>query len=159
EPYSKAPLTLKLDSDGPVAHKMLGSKKDKNCNIKLNQKWSDFISTCVKVADADSDNQTNYNKLIGGHLHDLTNWVFSTGQFGGVNGVNLDYTTTNADPFFFITDDALPTDADVSTSFIFDTRASSTVTNDLDSTGAPDLHGSGAVVFEYLKSVQKEINS
>ncbi|MGZ3421165.1 MAG: hypothetical protein ACXVEE_25040 [Polyangiales bacterium] len=162
EPYSKAPLTLKLDADGPIAQIKLGSKKDKNCDIKLRQKWSDFIANCVKVADADSDNQTNYNKLVGGHLHDLTTWVFSTGQFGGVNGVNLDYSTSNTDPFFFITDKDLPTNDDVATAFIFDTRASSTVTNDLADPTDPssaDLHGSGAVVYEYLKSVQNEINS
>lgn len=163
EPYSKAPLNLKIDAEGPTAHAMLGSKKDKDCTIKLGQKWGDFISNCVKVADAPSDNDTNFNKLIGGRIHDLQTWIFSTGQFGGVNGVNLDYTTSNPDPFFFVKDADLPQNDDISSAFIFDTRASSTVLNDIGTatvsgSAGLDNHGSGLVIYEFLKATQAEIN-
>ena len=159
EPYSSAPLTLKIDAEGPVAEMMVGPAANIDCRITLGLTWSDFLANCINVAGNATDNTTNYNKLIGGRLHDLTHWVFSTGQWGGIAGVNINYSSSSNDPNFYIGDHDLPQPADTATSFIFDVRASSQVSNDIDGSGNLDFHGTSRVVLEYLRTAQATINS
>jgi hypothetical protein len=150
-PYSNAPMTVKIDAEGPFAKTVLGTgANQKTCNIKLGQTWADMLSTCVNITGDPTLDKQNFNKLVGGRIHTLDDIFFN------VVGVNQNV-TLQKDTFDYVKDTDLPADTDTPTEWIFDVRARGGVANDLNAAGSRDNHGSSLVMLEYLRLAQNEL--
>ena len=150
EPYSNAPMTIKIDAEGPVAHQMLGPQNASDCSIKLGTTFKSFVDNCVNVSGDPAEDRQNFAKLVGGRVHDFDNLFFS------VIGVNTDF-TLKKDTYSVVQDSDLPAADDQATEWIFDVRAKGAVANDIDMTGKLDNHGTGLVFREYARLVQEDL--
>jgi hypothetical protein len=159
EPYSNAPVVLKLDWDGPTAHTMLGPglSPSVDCTLRLGQTFGDLVDHCVRVANDAKIDEQNYNKLVGGRTHDLEAFSFN------VIGVNQNFARLSPDSFdgagapIFLKDTDVPDRADVAVDWTFDVRAQGAVQNDLGPGGDLDMHGTGLVFREYARLVQADL--
>ncbi len=149
EPYSNAPMELKLDAEGPVAAAVLGPN-NKNCAIRLGTTFQEFTDNCVNVSGDASIDKQNYAKLIGGRVHSFDDIYFN------VVGVNNNF-TLKKDRFDVVKDSDLPAADDRVTEWIFDVRAKGAVANDLDVDGVSDQHGTGLVYREFARLAQNAI--
>jgi hypothetical protein len=164
EPYSGNPNLLKIDKEGPVAERLLGpANAQKDCTLKLGIAYADLLSNCVQVTGNQAIDTQNLNKLLGGRTHDLENYSFN------VVGIDQNFQKNSGKgtvpPSFdgngkpiIILDDDVPANDDLGNDWTFDVRAAGAVANDFDATGNLDLHGTGAVMREYAKMVQADLN-
>jgi len=101
-PYSNAPMTIKIDAEGPLARQTLGTGANaKDCNIKLGQSWKDMLATCVNITGDQTLDKQNFNKLVGGRIHTLDDIFFN------VVGVNQNVTVQKA-TYDYVKDTDLP---------------------------------------------------
>jgi len=157
EPYSNLPVTLKIDTVGPIAQGKVGPLDTKNqptdptCTLQLGGTYGDFLKSCVNVSGNPDTDKINLAKFVGGRTHTLEDFSFT------VIGVNQNFTHVQGD-FDYIRDSDLPSNDSVATNWTFDVRAKGAVSNDLAADGSTDLHGTGLVYAEYARLVQNAIN-
>lgn len=156
-PFTLGRPELKLDAVGPTTSiKGLGAspgKPGKDCTISLGMTWQALLDGCVNVTGDAKKDALNYNKLTGNITHDAETFVFDS------SGVDVDFVSSALGPFDVLRDQDRPVPGDKAARLTFDANTLGHFANDWsadDSTN--DLHGSGAVYFEYAKLVQAEIN-
>ncbi len=153
-PYTLGAPLLKLDADGPTTIiDKLGPDGKKVCDLKLGMVWSDFLGNCVKTTGDAAKDQITYNKLTGNITHDAELFLFDT------SGVDLNFKSTTLQPYGVVLDAARPVDPDPAVEVTFDANTLGHFKNDWSDDGlTQDLHGSGAVYYEYARLVQEGIN-
>ena len=152
EPYSKAPETLKIDVDGPIATAKVGDQS-LTCNINIGQTYQDFLANCINVwSSANSTlNTLDLNKLQGGRSHDYENILFN------VVGVNTNFSlTSHLGPFDVVQDTDLPQPTDFATDWYFDVRASANLYNEVN--GYVGLLGTSLIQREFARLAQDDID-
>ncbi len=153
-PYSNAPMTVKIDAEGPIAQQGLGAGGAKNCEIKLGQTWQAMLDNCVNITGDQTLDKQNFNKLVGGHTHTLDDIFFN------VVGVNQNITVQKS-TYDYVKDTDLPAPTDITTEWIFDVRARGLNSNEYKggvvSTKNLDVHGTGLVFREYARLSQAEL--
>ncbi len=153
-PYTLGAPELKLDADGPTTViTKLGADGSKVCNLKLGMTWADFLGNCVRTTGIQAKDDVTYNKLTGNIMHDAEVFIFDT------SGVDLNFKSSTLGPFSVVLDAARPVDADTAVEVTFDANTLGHLKNDWSADDSVnDLHGSGAVYFEYARLVQQGIN-
>ena len=162
-PNSTLPMTLSLGMQGPYTPLTPGSPAP-NCQQEVGQSWKDYLTNCIQTSTDAKTNTINFNKLTGGHAHNLEEITFN------VVGVNEDFALspgslsnaplpngTNLGTYGVVTDTQIPLDGDLSTEWYFDVRAFGTPTNELTSAKKNELVGSALVVREYQRLAENEL--
>jgi hypothetical protein len=154
-PFSSAAITLKLDSagEGPSADVPNVGGTGKNCHYVLNQKFSDFDSTCVEPFPAAMADQNTIakNKLFGAMAHSDERYEFD------IVGVDPQFAGSSLPPNKVIGDMDRPGPDDLSFEFRIDQYAIGRIANDYtnnDTTMAKDWHGNGLITLEWANLVQ-----
>lgn len=151
-PYTLASTEMKLDAEGPIA-KISGLGGNKTCKIELGMTWKDFLANCVNVTGKKEIDDVTYAKLIGNIAHDAETFLFDT------SGIDLNFISTTIGQFEVLLDADRPKDGDKANSLTIDAATLGVYANDYTADGkTQDLHGTGAVYFEYARLVQQELN-
>ncbi len=150
-PYYSSSVSLKLDQEGPVAAAGTAGVAKAPCTLKMGLKYSDFLSDCIQVNGDATKDQAALNMLLAGLSHNTERFFFDA---QGVD-VNFDDNTLANDAI--ITDSSQPHPADYATEFDVDQDTGGIFTNDYDTKGNQDLHGTGAVYKEYARLVRQKL--
>ena len=153
-PYTLGAPELKLDAEGPTTTvDKLGPDGKKVCKVQLGISWDDFMTNCVNTTGQKDKDDVTYNKLMGNIYHDAELFVFDT------SGVDVNFKSTALKPMEVVLDSARPVGADRAVEVTFDANTLGHLKNDWSADDSvKDLHGSGAVYFEYARLVQAGIN-
>ncbi len=156
-PFTLGRPELKLDAQGPrTSIKGLGatgSNPGKDCVISLGMTWQTMLDTCVNVTGDATKDKLNYNKLTGNISHDAETFIFDS------SGVDVDFLSSQVAQFDVVRDQDRPVPGDKAARLTFDANTLGHFANDWSADDQlNDLHGSGAVYYEFARMVQAEIN-
>ena len=151
-PYTLGAPIMKLDAVGPTAD-IKGLPSGKDCTIQLGVTWKDFVDHCVNVTGDATKDKLPMNKLLGSITHDAEAYFFDTA------GIDVDFQAVGLADTQVVLDADRPAQADKVVHLLIDEGTLGHFANDWSADGtAQDLHGSGAVYFEFARLVQSEIN-
>ncbi len=152
-PYSLAATQMKLDKQGPLAQIGGLGGGAKTCKIELGMTWKEFLANCVNVTGKKELDDVAYAKLTGNIGHGAESFLFDT------SGIDVNFLSSTLAPFEVLLDADRPQDGDKADSVSIDAESLGVFTNDYANDGkTQDLHGTGAIYFEYARLVQAEIN-
>ena len=152
-PFSLGRTVLKLDAQGPTTT-ISGLGSGKNCEVALGLTWDKFLANCVNVTGDPAKDKVAYNKLTGNIAHDAEKFIFDS------SGVDVDFQSSTVAQFDILRDEDRPVPADKAVSLTMDANTLGHFANDWsDDDKTHDLHGSGAVYYEFARLVQAEINA
>ncbi len=151
-PYTFGSPTLKLDADGPTTK--VDYPNATNCDPRLGMTWKEFTDKCVNINQDPVKDKPWNDKLLGNITHGSETFVFDT------SGVDLEFQSKSLAADDVVRDADRPKDPDIASGVYIDAETLGKFQNDWSADGAiHDLHGSGAVMYEFARSVQAEINA
>lgn len=172
-PGSTLSPTLAINQQGPFTNgSPIGATT--TCTIALGTTYQDYLNNCVMPYGTPGDttcstaactqNKVNYEKLVGGHTHDVEEVTFTVvgvnndfaltnGALPGKGNVNMG---TNLGEYDVVQDTQLPSPGDQATEWYFDVRAFGEPTNEI-TNGVQDLRGTGLIMREYQRLVEDDI--
>jgi hypothetical protein len=172
-PGSTLQPTLAVNQQGPwTTGNPIGATT--TCTQAIGQTFQEYLNNCVMPYGTPGDmnnaqNKINYEKLIGGHTHNVEEVTFT------IVGVNQDFSLsngalptkgsvkngTNLGEYDVVADPQLPSPGDQSTEWYFDVRAFGIPLNECsDPTNCPgseDKRGTGLIMREYQRLVENDI--
>ncbi len=155
-PFSGGASQLKLDAVGPTGTAFgLGPNKDKNCTLQFGLKYADFLGNCVQV-NGGNDDVVQKNKLLGGMDHDTESYQFD------LQGLRVNFLDSHLADGTIVKDNDRPADDDTVMYLSNDQADLGPIRNDYtgsDPTKPKDLHGTGLLYAEFVRTVQDNINS
>jgi len=152
-PYSLAATSMKLDKQGPVAQIGGLGGGNKTCKIELGLSWKEFLANCVNVTGKKQQDDVALAKLTGNIRHGAESFLFDT------SGMDVNFLSSTLAPFEVLLDADRPQDGDKADSLSIDAESLVLFTDDYAADGkTQDLHGTGAIYFEYARLVQAELN-
>ena len=152
-PFAQAEPTLKIDAEGPIAQAGKLAKAPAPCTLKMGLTYKEFVTNCVTVTGDAAADLTEKNKLLGGLSHGRERFGFD------ISGVDVNFSAKSLKDDAILGDKDLPIDSDISTTFVVDQSTQGALRNDLDSTGAVDLHGAGAIYKEFARATRAQLLS
>lgn len=167
-PGSTLAPTLAVNQQGPFTNgNPIGATT--TCSQTIGMTYKDYIDNCVAPYGTPGDltdpkNKINYEKLVGGHTHNLEEVTFT------IVGVNQDFSLangalpgkgtisggTNLGEYDVVQDTQLPKDGDQSTEWYFDVRAFGIPQNEI-TNGVEDKRGTGLIMREYQRLVENDL--
>ncbi|HEX8789916.1 MAG TPA: hypothetical protein VF765_03120 [Polyangiaceae bacterium] len=172
-PGSTLQPTLAVSQQGPfTSGSPIGATT--TCTQALGQTYQDYLNNCVMPygtpgSMSDTNNKINYEKLVGGHTHNVEEVTFT------IVGVNQDFSLsngalptkgkinngTNLGEYDVVQDTQLPQPGDQSTEWYFDVRAFGIPLNECSDVnncpGTEDRRGTGLIMREYQRLVENDI--
>ncbi len=174
-PNSTQNMTLTLNTQGPFTDGNIPNAVNPGtCIQQLGQTYASYKNNCIEPYDPNAlingvpgsqINATNYNKMIGGHTHNLEEITFN------LVGINQNFALssgslatpqlpggTNLGPYGVVQDTDLPSDGDLSTEWYFDIRAFGNPANEITG-GANNLWGTALVAREFQRLTEIDLAS
>jgi hypothetical protein len=168
-PNSTQDMTLALNQQGPFTNSVVASGAPGPCQQQIGESFADYVQNCIQPYPGGPTsplNATNYNKMIGGHAHNLEEVTFN------LVGINQDFSLSSGkldnSPLpmgsklgtYGVADDTtIPQPGDLSTEWYFDVRAFGIANNEVDGQtflGGPGA-GTGLVAREYQRLVEMDL--
>jgi len=151
-PFAIATPNLKIDAVGPTANAGVLSPSGSPCLMQFGETFGEFLSNCVKATGNATQDQAEYNKLIGGIQHNNERFFFN------ITGVDLTFADSHLGPEQVVTDTDLPQSDDVAAEFSIDQSTIGLIMQDYvhnDPTQKKDVHGNGLVYLQMARLAQR----
>lgn len=156
-PFAAATPNLKIDAVGPTANAgVLNPNGGSPCTMQFGSTFGEFLSNCVKATGNATQDNAEYNKLIGGIIHNNERFFFN------VTGVDLNFSDSHLQPTQVVTDTDLPQPDDVASEFSIDQSTVGAIMQDYthnDPTQKKDAHGNGLVYLQAARLAQQDLNT